>query len=46
LATRGGREEVGRPLGEGAEEKIFADPYYWAPFILVGDHESLAAEEE
>ncbi|MFQ5855938.1 MAG: CHAT domain-containing protein [Anaerolineae bacterium] len=27
------------PVEEG-NEKIFADPYYWAPFILIGDHGS------
>jgi CHAT domain-containing protein len=25
---------------EGDEAKLFADPYYWAPFVLVGDHGS------
>src|SRR5205814_1821044 len=22
------------------DERVFADPYYWAPFILIGDHGS------
>jgi CHAT domain-containing protein/tetratricopeptide (TPR) repeat protein len=27
-------------MGSKDDEKIFADPYYWAPFIFVGDHRS------
>jgi CHAT domain-containing protein/tetratricopeptide (TPR) repeat protein len=25
-------------LGEKDDDRVFADPYYWAPFVLVGDH--------
>jgi len=31
---------VGTSLAEEDEERIFADPYYWAPFVLVGGRES------
>jgi CHAT domain-containing protein len=31
---------VGTSLAEEDEEMIFADPYYWAPFVLVGGRES------
>jgi CHAT domain-containing protein/tetratricopeptide (TPR) repeat protein len=40
LATKGGKDSVVAPLGEKDEERIFADPYYWAPFVLIGDHGS------
>jgi CHAT domain-containing protein len=46
LATKAGSDDVGRSLGEGDEERIFADPYYWAPFTLVGDHGSVSLERE
>jgi hypothetical protein len=46
LATKAGSGDVGRSLGEGDEERIFADPYYWAPFTLVGDHGSVSLERE
>jgi CHAT domain-containing protein len=37
-ATRAeGEEGVGEPWGGEAEEKIYADPFFWAPFTLVGD---------
>ncbi|NIM04943.1 MAG: hypothetical protein GTN65_04840, partial [Armatimonadetes bacterium] len=42
LATKGGGDEVGSFWGKEVEEKIFADPYYWAPFILIGDHASVS----
>jgi CHAT domain-containing protein len=38
LATKGGKDSVVASLGEKDEERIFADPYYWAPFVLIGDH--------
>lgn len=38
LATGGGKESVVISLDEMDDERIFADPYYWAPFVLVGDH--------
>ncbi len=42
IATKGGGGEVGITQGKKVEEKIFADPYYWAPFILIGDHRSVS----
>jgi CHAT domain-containing protein/tetratricopeptide (TPR) repeat protein len=42
LATKGGGDEVGNSRGKEVEEKIFADPYYWAPFVLIGDHRSVS----
>jgi CHAT domain-containing protein len=38
LATKGGKDSVVASLDEKDEERIFADPYYWAPFVLIGDH--------
>ncbi|MFQ5872674.1 MAG: CHAT domain-containing protein [Dehalococcoidia bacterium] len=40
LATGGGEDSAGPLPGKGNQDKVFADPYYWAPFILVGDHGS------
>lgn len=40
LATKGGKDSVVASLDEKDEERIFADPYYWAPFVLIGDHGS------
>jgi CHAT domain-containing protein len=31
---------VGTSLAEEDKQRIFADPYYWAPFVLVGGRES------
>ncbi|MEV4109900.1 CHAT domain-containing protein [Nonomuraea sp. NPDC049695] len=28
---------AGRAADAGARSQVFADPYYWAPFVLVGD---------
>jgi CHAT domain-containing protein/tetratricopeptide (TPR) repeat protein len=33
-------DRVGTSLAEEDEERIFAAPYYWAPFVLVGGRES------
>ena len=41
-ATQGGKPSVGTCLGEGDDDRIFADPYYWAPFVLVGARNSAA----
>ena len=38
MTAKGGRDSTGALLGEKDEAKIFADPYHWAPFVLVGDH--------
>jgi CHAT domain-containing protein len=46
LANEGGEGEVGSIPGKEMEEKIFADPYYWAPFILVGDHGTVSSGRE
>jgi CHAT domain-containing protein/tetratricopeptide (TPR) repeat protein len=46
LATKGEGDEVRRFRARGDEERIFAEPYYWAPFILVGDHGSVSLEGE
>jgi CHAT domain-containing protein/tetratricopeptide (TPR) repeat protein len=40
LATAGGNDSVETSLGEEGDDRIFAAPYYWAPFILVGGRES------
>ncbi len=50
MATRGSQDGAGTSLGKGKgkdkgkgeqdSDRIFADPYYWAPFILVGGRES------
>jgi len=39
-APAGGKDDGGMLPGEEDDDKVFADPYYWAPFILVGDHGS------
>jgi CHAT domain-containing protein len=36
LTTQRGQHDVGRSPAEGDEEKIFSDPFYWAPFVLIG----------
>jgi len=33
-------DSVGTSLAGEDEERIFADPYYWAPFVLVGGREA------
>lgn len=33
-------DRVGTSLAEEDKQRIFADPYYWAPFVLVGGRES------
>jgi len=40
LSAKGARNNSATLLGDEDDEKVFADPYYWAPFILVGDHGS------
>ena len=40
LATSGGNDRVETSLGEDGNDRIFAAPYYWAPFVLVGGRES------
>jgi CHAT domain-containing protein len=37
LATKGGGDSDETSLGEKDDDRVFADPYYWAPFVLVGD---------
>lgn len=46
LATKGEGDEVRRFLDRRGEARIFAEPYYWAPFILVGDQGSVSLEGE
>jgi CHAT domain-containing protein len=33
----GGKDTAAPPPSPDDDEKVFADPYYWAPFVLVGD---------
>ncbi|MDY7075797.1 MAG: CHAT domain-containing tetratricopeptide repeat protein [Chloroflexota bacterium] len=40
LKGLGTKDGVGRALGETDDERIFAAPYYWAPFVLVGERGS------
>jgi len=40
ILTHFPHDSVGTSLAEEDEERIFADPYYWAPFVLVGGCES------
>lgn len=45
LATKG-KDSPEKSLGEADDERIFADPYYWAPFVLVGDRGSGTLDKE
>jgi CHAT domain-containing protein/tetratricopeptide (TPR) repeat protein len=45
LATSGGNDRVETSLGEEGDDRIFAAPYYWAPFVLVGGREPGALGE-
>lgn len=40
LATKGRMDSAETALGEENDERVFSDPYYWAPFVLVGDRDS------
>ena len=41
LASADIREQTETLLEGADDEHIFAHPYYWAPFILIGDHGSV-----
>jgi CHAT domain-containing protein len=46
LATEDGKDSSRTFLGEKDDDRVFADPYYWAPFVLVGDHRLGASSRE
>jgi CHAT domain-containing protein/tetratricopeptide (TPR) repeat protein len=41
LAPANTREQTETLLEGADDEHVFANPYYWAPFILIGDHGSV-----
>ncbi len=40
VAPSGKSDKPEISLAEAGDKKIFADPFFWAPFILIGDHGS------
>jgi len=48
-ATEGGENRArtsSSTSDETDDDLVFADPYYWAPFVLVGGHRLVVSEEE
>jgi CHAT domain-containing protein len=45
VATKSRQERPDVLLEAADGEKIFADPFFWAPFVLVGDHGSDSSSE-